>query len=94
VTPHKIEKPFEQPSFLRVLKKHCDEKSAVILSRKRILEKDLKSSKSNANQKTIEISPLGPQHSPCLSEVFKLRAKLNEFNYYQVLLGNKKKTIL
>jgi len=78
---------------LRVLQKHCEEKSSMVRMIRNASEKETKQVKHQKSLKTVEISPLGPMHSPCFSEVFKLKNKLSEFNHYAVLLG-KKRSIL
>jgi hypothetical protein len=55
------------------------------------VSRERKPSPTVAKNTPIDISPLGPEHSQCFSEVFKLKNKLQDFSYISVLFGNRDK---
>ena len=91
MTPHKHEKSYENPPvFLKVLKQHCDEKQKAGVQSNKIL-KEGKPASMIVNYSSVNISPLGPEHSECFAEVFKLQNKLKEVSPLSFLYSNRKK---
>ena len=91
ITPHKTEKSFEAPPlYLKVLKQLCEDKQNRIKHRQQRTQKDTNLISKPTTTTTVEISPLGPEHSPCFVEVFKLKNKLAEVRPVSILFSNKR----